>query len=328
MSRTIGGRFRQGLLVGVGLAAVVYGGYFVWVGWADVSGALARFEWPLMALLLGLSLTNYALRFGRWELFLRTLDVRVPTGTSLAVFLAGLAMTITPGKVGEFLKSYLLQESHGVSMARTAPVVVAERVGDLLGLLLLASFGVAAYGGPGARPVLVVGAGAIIAALVVLQNRGLSAGVLGLVRKLPLGERVAPPIEAALEASRALFSARPLLGGLLLGTLAWYCECLGYYYTFAGFDGPRVAHGVAVFGYSFSTVAGVISPGGIGPTDIGLIEIAQRFTPGLQDDVATAASFLVRLATLWFAVLLGAIALVRFRSVLSVDVDAARAGTD
>ena len=85
---------------------------------------------------------------------------------------------------------------------------------------------------------------------------------------------------------------------------------------------------VAVFAYSFSTVAGVVSPGGIGPTDLGLIELARNFTPGLADrpEVAAAASFVVRICTLWFAVALGAIALMRFRAEVDVDIETARAG--
>ncbi len=267
------------------------------------------------------------MRFLRWELYLRMLDIRVPTRTSGAIFLAGLSMSITPGKVGEFLKSYLLKEAAGVPMARSAPVVFVERVTDLLSLVLLASAGVASYGGAQAVPVLLVAGIAIAGAIGVLHSRGLSAVALGLLARAPLGDRVAPKLEEALEASRALLGARALVGGLLLATLAWYCECMGYWLAFRGFGVEAFPHSVGVFAYSFSTVLGVVSPGGIGPTDVGLIEIALRFSQGMTKDVATAASFLVRVCTLWFAVGLGAVALMRFRGVVDVDVEQARGGT-
>jgi uncharacterized protein (TIRG00374 family) len=325
-SRTIAGRFRQGLIVGIGLATLLYGGYFAWVGADEVGEALAAFHWPIFGLLLALSLGNYFLRFLRWEYFLRRLAIEVPTGSSVSIFLAGLAMTITPGKVGEFLKSYLLKESHGIGMARSAPVVIAERIGDLLGLLLLASFGVASYGGQGAQWVLVIGGLGIAAVLAVLQSWTLTRKALDLVAKLPIGARIAPRLEEALVSSRELMGGKPLVVGLLLGTLAWYLECLGYYFAFSGFADSAIPHGLAVFGYAFSTVAGVLAPGGLGPTDLGLIELAQRFQPGIERDVASAASFLVRVATLWFAVFLGALALMRFKGAIDVDVDEARAG--
>jgi uncharacterized membrane protein YbhN (UPF0104 family) len=291
-----------------------------------VAGALASFAWRWLPLLLALSLVNYAVRFVRWEYYLRRLDIRIPLGTSFAVFLAGLAMTITPGKVGEFLKSYLLKESQGIPMARSAPVVFAERLSDLLALVLLAALGVADYGGPRATPLLAAAGLGIATGLLVLQSRGLTDTALGLLARAPGVAGVVPKLREAIDASRALLSWRPLLIGLLLSAGAWYAECAEYLLAFRGFGIDSVSPGVAVFGYAFSTVAGVVSPGGLGPTDIGLIEIAQRFTPELagQRDVATAASFIVRFCTLWFAVILGAVALLRFRRFVDVDVDEAR----
>lgn len=321
---SIAGRFRQGLILTVGVATLLYGGYFAWVGAEEVGDALASFRWSVFGVLLLLSLGNYVLRFVRWEFFLRRLSIRVPLGSSALIFLAGLAMTITPGKVGEFLKSYLLKESHDIGMARTAPVVIAERIGDLLGLLLLASFGVASLGGPQTTWLLGLGVAGIVAVLVVLQSESLTRWSIDLVGRLPLGSRIAPRLAEALVSSRVLLGGRPLIVGLLLGTAAWYLECFGYYYVFTGFADASIPLGTGVFGYAFSTLAGVFTPGGVGVTDGLLIKLADQ--AGAGSDVTLAAAFLVRLATLWFAVLLGAIALLRFQGAIAVDVDAARAG--
>ena len=321
---TILSKFRQGVVISLALGVVVYVGYALLTGWEETAGALASFRWSLLPVLLAMSLANYGIRFVRWEMYLRMLDIRIPLRTSASIFLAGLAMTITPGKVGEFLKSYLLRETHGVPMATSAPVVFAERVGDLLALVLLASFGVASFGGAGAAPVLVLAGGGVLAGIIVLQSKGLTDLALGLAMKLPVGDRIVPKVREAVDASRALLAWKPLVAGLVLGCAAWLFECAEYGLAFSGFEGPAVEYPVALFGYSFSTVAGVVSPGGLGPTDVGLIEIAGRFTDGLSHETATAAAFIVRFCTLWFAVILGAIALLRFGAVLDVDVDVAR----
>lgn len=321
---TLLSKFRQGVVVSIALGVVVYVGYALFTGWEETAGALASFRWSLLPVLLAMSLANYGIRFVRWEMYLRMLDIRIPLKTSAEIFLAGLAMTITPGKVGEFLKSYLLRETHDVPMATSAPIVFAERVGDLLALVLLASFGAAAFGGPGALPLLALAGGAVVAGIVVLQSKTLTDMVLGLMAKLPVGKKIAPKISEAVDASRALLSFGPLLAGLALATVAWLFECAEYGLAFSGFVGPTVDYSVALFGYSFSTVAGVVSPGGLGPTDVGLIEIASRFTEGLSKETATAAAFIVRFCTLWFAVILGAVALLRFGRVLNVDTDVVR----
>ena len=56
---------------------------------------------------------------------------------SLLIFLTGFVLTITPGKVGEVFKSAVLARTHGVPVARTAPVVVAERLTDAIGVIVL-----------------------------------------------------------------------------------------------------------------------------------------------------------------------------------------------
>lgn len=318
---TIRSRFRQGIGICVALAVLVYGGFAVFEGGAEVWAELRAFAWEWLPVLLALSLANYFVRFIRWELYLRMLDIRVPLRSSLSIFLAGLAMTITPGKIGEFLKSYLLKESHGIPMARSAPIVFVERVTDLLSLLLLASFGVATYR-PEAIPLVAMTALGSVAAIVILQSQRMTALALGLVANFPVGDRVAPKLEELIESSRALLGFKSLVIGLLLATLSWWFECAEYALAFTGFQ-LELPMGAAVFGYSFSTVAGVISPGGVGPTDFFLIELAQRLGE-LDGDVATAAAFLVRICTLWFAVLLGAVALLRFGKQLDVDVESAR----
>ena len=53
------------------------------------------------------------------------------------ILLAGLAMSITPGKVGEVLKSYLLRRKVGAPIHATAPAVLMERVTDVVAIALL-----------------------------------------------------------------------------------------------------------------------------------------------------------------------------------------------
>ena len=111
-----------------------------------LGGRLLDLAWWALPGAAGLSLLNYAVRFARWQVYLRAQEVVVPRGDSAAVFLAGLSLAISPGKLGELFKSYLLRALHGAPVARTAPIVLAERVTDLTALVVLALIGVALYG--------------------------------------------------------------------------------------------------------------------------------------------------------------------------------------
>ena len=72
----------------------------------------------------------------------------------------------------------------------------------------------------------------------------------------------------------------------------------------------------STFLYAFSTVFGAPSPGGMGMADLALSEGALSMIHGITPGQALAASLLVRVATLWFGVVLGAFALLRMEQVI------------
>ena len=121
-------------LIGVALGVLLYAASVLYFGAEEVAGALDGYGWWALGAAMGLSSVNYALRFWKWELCLRWLAVRgdgpddAPDLTlrrSAIIYLAGLSMSVSPGKIGEVLRSLLLRASDGVPFTRTAPIVVA-----------------------------------------------------------------------------------------------------------------------------------------------------------------------------------------------------------
>ena len=89
----------------------------------------------------------------------------------------------------------------------------------------------------------------------------------------------------------------------------WFLECLALWVILRGF-GEQVSVTLCFFFYATSTLAGAIIPvpGGLGVTEEGLRE--QMIQAGkVGAATSTAAMMLVRFATLWFAVLIGFLAL-------------------
>ena len=89
---------------------------------------------------MGWALANYALRLVRWHYYLNVVGIRIGLLPSAWVFVAGLSMVISPGRVGELTKSYFLKDKLDVPVARSAAVVVAERVMDVASVLLLSAW--------------------------------------------------------------------------------------------------------------------------------------------------------------------------------------------
>ncbi|MGB0591936.1 MAG: lysylphosphatidylglycerol synthase transmembrane domain-containing protein [Myxococcota bacterium] len=298
------------LAIGAGLGLLVVIGLMLVSDLSALKGTFATLSWGPFGGALCLSLVGYMLRVVKWELYLRALEIRVPLGPSVLCFFAGMVMSITPGKVGEVLKSFLLRQAFEVPVTRSAPIVVAERLTDLMALLLLTSLGVATSGyGWG---VLIAGSVLVGGMMLVFAWDPLGQWVLKCCAKLPVIGRIAPRLEEARIAMRALMGRWVLLVTLALSVAAWGLEAVGTWLILGGLTDVVVTLGEATFVYAFSTVAGALTmlPGGLIATEgsmIALLELTMGVAP--TGEVATVATLLIRFATLWFGVALGGLAL-------------------
>jgi uncharacterized protein (TIRG00374 family) len=298
--------------LGVAAGVAVYVGFTIWANAGEVAAALASFSWRMAALACLLAAGNYLVRFVRWQYFLRVLGLRVAPRDSLLVFLAGFSLTVTPGKLGEAVKAFLLRASHGYPVARTAPIVIAERVTDLLALLLLALVGVFHFDVD--RRFLAAGAALVLGGVLVVSIDPLSELALAVIGRLPGLRRLAPKLREMRVTTAALLHPRPLVLATAIATASWFLECLAFWAVVRGFPGVGLELRAATFIYAAMTVAGALSflPGGLGVTEAGMLAMLVRFGSGLGRAEAAAATFVTRAATLWFAVALGLPALVLY----------------
>jgi uncharacterized protein (TIRG00374 family) len=297
------------VLVVMLLAVAVYGGFAIYRGVKEMGAILSTFQWWTFAAACGLAFGNYVLRYFKWEFYLARLGIRgVGKMDSFLTFLSGFVLTVTPGKVGEVFKSLVLFETHGVPVAKTAPIVVAERVTDLIGIIVLIVLGSLGFsGGLGWAA-----AGAVVVAILlgVIASKRLSYAIIGVVEKLPGPfKKIGPKLHTAYDSLAVMVSFRNLIVPTLLSIMAWALECFALWVILQGF-GQTTSVPLCMFFYATSTLAGALIPvpGGLGVTEGSLqgqlIELGK-----VQAIAATAAMILVRFATLWFAVLVGFVAL-------------------
>ena len=294
------------LSLGAGLLVMLILALFADLG--DTYAAMKTMNPVWLPLLLLFSLANYITRFGRWEFFLRRLGLRLRPADSMAIFVGGFTFSVTPGKLGELFKSYLIKQVDGAALARTAPVVLAERLTDLGGLLLLAAVGV--WGSRQGGLAWMAGLGLVLLFMIFLSSRRLEQMLLRALSRIPaLGRRTAS-IQGALDSSRDLLRGRDLPALLLFSALAWFWECWGLLYAARAFGHEiTLTQGVGI--YSLATLLGALAflPGGLGVTE-GSLALMLTSQTGLSAGPAAAATLLIRATTLWFAVGLGLLALI------------------
>jgi uncharacterized protein (TIRG00374 family) len=310
-------RLLRRTLYGVALGVLLYVGAMIYFDIGPVRETLVGYPWWVFGVALALSSTNYLLRFAKWELSLHWLEVRrdaprLTRARSLVIYLAGLSMSVTPGKVGEVLRSLLLKASDGTPVSRTAPVVVADRLTDLVALVLLSLVGISQY--PEVLPVVALTAVIIVASVVVLGSPRLLHGTLQLATRLPLVGRFAARADGLVESTAVLLRLRVLVILSLLSVAGWGLECVGYWLIVSGFAGVDASLATCTLLWAAGTLIGALSflPGGLFATEGSLVFATGRLVAGVTQPIALAGALLGRIATLWFGEIVGGLALAIF----------------
>jgi len=292
-------------LLAVLFAAAAYTAVIILSDAEQVWRAVASISPMWIPVFLALALFNYFLRFLKWQYFLRRVDVHIPAGRSAAVFAAGFSMTVTPGKLGELVKSYILRRLDGIPVRVTSPVVIAERVTDLISMVFIACFGLFMVENGSVLPA--VGAGAVMVAAamyILLASRPFNF----IVDRLCRFRKFSSHREGFLtfqRSCRSLLDTGSLLVSVPLGILSWGCEALILVAAGRALGvSPPVTLGLALLAHSAGTIAGAVSmiPGGLGLTEI---TIGAVLVSAMPEADAVVATLLMRFATIWFAVALG-----------------------
>lgn len=271
--------------------------------WAILQSVPVR----IVPLLLGLSLVNYFMRGVRWLLFSRALRLGVPAASASLYYVAGFAMTATPGKLGEVVRLYLLKRFHGCGYARTAPLLIADRLSDGIATTLVVALTVVSYAHYPAGA-----AGAVVFALCLVAlclRPGMLLPVLDLVfARLRRWPRLFVRARRAIRGLRALASPWVFGAALVMGAIGWTAEGLGLFVLLHSL-GVALRPAACVFIFAFAMLVGAASvlPGGLGSTEATMVGLLTF--QGVNFKTALVATGLIRITTLWFAIGLGLLAL-------------------
>ncbi|NNF71898.1 MAG: flippase-like domain-containing protein [Rhodobacteraceae bacterium] len=291
----LGGLFALMVLGLVGLAAAT--------GWEETLEGISQLTSGEIAILLALSLINYGFRGLRWHLFAGRLGLATGLMQNLRHFIGGFAMSATPGRVGELVRMRWLRRETGWPFERTAPLVLVDRASDLVAMALILALALALSTGgiAGAVPVVVL---ALVAAYVATHPslmRGLAT--LG-YRTFGILPRLFARIRSAARSLGQFRGPLVITFAAVLGFTGWLAE--GYaFHLLLVWMGHDIGFWSAVAIFVFATLAGGLTgaPGGIGGAEA--VMIALLSLEGVPLEVSIPATLIIRVTTLWFAILLG-----------------------
>jgi uncharacterized membrane protein YbhN (UPF0104 family) len=283
------------------IGLLVYGGVVLaltdgtnWVIWMKT---LPWWTWLEVA---GLALLSYSMRFLRWVLFMRRLGHRLPMGRHLTIYLSAFALTFTPAKLGETIRSLYLFPM-GVPYAHSLAAFLSERLLDVLVVAVLATLALSLFPqhGPWLGLVLLV-LGLVV---LLLRSRWLTWGAQRMLKGALQGHAT-----QAMQAVRMCLSVGQWWWLLPLSVVAWSAQGVALSVVL-GAMGQDLALPLAVAVYALGILAGAASfvPGGLLVTEGAMVVVLVAL--GFDWVSATFAALAVRGLTLWMAVGLGALSL-------------------
>ena len=304
------------------LALLVYIGLIVYGDWRQLSALLANFPWGWLAPTLALTLVNFGVRLLKWHWYLRLIRTPISFGQSARIYGISFLMMMTPGKVGEFVRAFMVRNVSGAPVSVVAPVVLAERMTDGLAMILLAGIGLLAVDDARIRLAAMTALLAIAGIIVAIQIRPLALWCLGLGHRMPLVNRFADKLTAFYESSYFLLQPRYLATSVLIGVVSWASQGLAFYLVLLGFGAVAGVGAMltSISAFNMSTVVGAVvaTPGGLGGVESSLAALSIQLL-GLSRPAAAAAALLIRFATLWFGVAIGLVCLALWPHLLTTQ---------
>ena len=299
----------ESLLFFVILSVIVYT-VLIFIGdYQKISESLQLINIWVIPLVLLLAFMDDFIRFLKWEYFLRKLNIRISLKISFLIFFSGLSMSITPSKVGEVLKSYLLKKVKGVKIRKSIMVVVSERLTDVLALGILSLIGIASFFSYTYFLILI----SILLVLLffvfsVLTNKKLFFKFYKIFLKIPIIKNYMRYVKHIHKTSKILLSFKSLTFATTISVFSWFLECLAFYILLysLGYPIPLLS---AVFIFSFSSIFGsaLFFPGGLGAAESSFVLLL--LLSGISITIASLSTILIRLCTLFFGVFLGIVSL-------------------
>ena len=288
-------------------AVGIYAVFLLVSDYSIISEKISNFKINYLPLILFLVTASWCPVFIKWHFLLKNCEIDISLTKNIAVFLSGLAFDITPGKLGALMKSQILKTSFDIPRTKTIPIVLVEKVYDLIGAILASIAGIIILG----MDVYLIIIAILVLAMVFffLYYRPASELFFKRVTKTKFFSKYVENISEFDKTIQKSTNVKVATICILLAVTYWFIVSAAVYFTLIGFDINILDYLKVLSIYATSILLGAISfiPGGVGITEGAL---AGLFTlEGIDVSTALILSVTIRIFVLWYSVSIGFISL-------------------
>ena len=243
----------------------------------------------------------------KWHLLLKNCEIDIPLKKSITVWFAGVAFEITPGHIGALMKSQILKTSSNIPRTKTVPIIIVEKVYELIGAILASVIGIIILGME--FYLIIIAISGLVVIFFFMYHKPASELFFNRITKLKFFSKYIDNMSEFYEVVKKSTNVKAATICILLALTYWFIISAAAYYTLIAFDVNLLDYLKVLAIYTTSTLLGAISfiPGGIGITEG---SIAGLFTlNGVDISTALILGVMIRALTLWYSVGVGFISL-------------------
>lgn len=292
------------LLIG---AAIFYLSILIISDFSNILSKLNLVNWSYYPLIFGLSFLIIVIKWLRYSVILKKLNIDMKLKDSFLVYVSGFSMIITPGGSGEIIRSHLIKTKIGKSISSTSPMFFFEKWLDfssfivIIGLLLFWENYIES------KIVFLIGILITMVIFIIMKK------VVGINNINKISSKIkflnfSINIAEFKESTNKLTTLRTMFETFSLTIIATFVTIIVAFLVFKSFD---IDYNLFQSGQIFITsiTLGSLSfiPGGLIVTESGLLGLLLKY--GVDFDTSSISVIILRFVTLWFVSIVGVISL-------------------
>ena len=289
------------------VTVILYIGFFMFSDLNTIQNKIWEMNLSYLPIILILAPISWLIIFLRWHLLLKNSNITIPFNDNFKIFLSGYAMSATPGKIGEIIKSQLLHSKYNVPKKQSIPIIISEQFYNLIGILFISILGL--YYFDFSLYVLLSVGSATTLIYVLLNSQKLFQKFTNLFSKIKFFQKFTDGMSDSHSILKKSINGKIFLLSSSLSIIFWLVESLIVYlvlYSFGIFELEFLELSAT---YTTSIIIGVAS---FLPMGIGVVEgsLAGFFSyHGIELSLALTLVIFIRIFTRWYGVSMGFLAM-------------------
>ena len=300
-------KLENNIILMIVAAAAIYAIFLFISDYQKISDVVIDFKIEYLIPILSLVTVSWIPLILMWHLLLKKNGINIPFRKNIVIWLSGSALSLTPGQIGELIKSQLIKTLYDIPRTKTAPVVLVEKFYSLTGAIIAGIIGIIILGMDFNLVLFSIAILSIIFFLI--YYRPVLQYGLKRITKFKFFSKYSDNITDSYEILRNSTGSGISSICIALAICYWIIISLSVYVTLLAFGIEGVSFLKTISIYTSSVIIGVITfiPGGLGITEGSLVGL---FTlEGINVSIALILSVVIRLTTLWYSVSIGFIGL-------------------